>query len=99
VGDDDTYLSLLVAHSAPAEAFVPYGGAPGLNHLGFEVEDATALRDRMLAAGYRETGVPNTHPMRSRVYFADAEGIDWDFVEYLSSDPAERNDYSGEGAL
>lgn len=98
VGDDHTYLSLLVATEAPAEAFVPYGGAPGLNHLGFEVDDAAALRARLRAAGYRETGLPNAHPARRRVYFADAEGNDWEFVEYRSADPAERNDYSGEGA-
>ncbi len=98
VGDDDTYLSLLAATAAPAAPFVPYGGAPGLNHLGFEVDDVAALRKRMRAAGYRESTVPNTHPTRRRVYFADAEGNDWEFVEYRTSDPAERNDYAEEGA-
>jgi len=93
VGNDETYLALLAADVAPAAPFVPYAGAPGLNHLGFEVDDVAALRERLLAAGYAETTTPNAHPHRRRVYFEDAEGNDWEFVEYRSSDPAERNDY------
>jgi catechol 2,3-dioxygenase-like lactoylglutathione lyase family enzyme len=94
VGDDETYVALLAASGEGTEPFVPYAGGPGLNHLGFEVDDVAALRDRLLAAGYRETTTPNAHPHRRRVYFADAEGNDWEFVEYLSRDPAERNDYA-----
>ena len=77
-----------------AEAWVPYGGKPGLNHLGFEVEDVVGLRERLREAGYRESTVPNDHPHRTRVYFRDAEGNDWEFVQYLSDAPAERNDYA-----
>ncbi|MDJ0786687.1 MAG: VOC family protein [Myxococcota bacterium] len=93
VGTDDTYLALNEATEEPAEAWVPYAGKPGLNHLGYEVEDAAALRERMRAAGYRDSTVPNEHPHRRRVYFHDPEGNDWEFVEYLSDDPRERNDY------
>lgn len=96
VGNHETYVALLAAGGAVGEPFVPYAGAPGLNHLGFEVDDVAALRERMLAAGYHETTTPNAHPHRRRVYFADAEGNDWEFVEYLSRDPAERNDYAWE---
>ncbi len=42
----------------------------------------------------RETTVPNEHPHRTRVYFNDPEGNDWEFVEYHSQDPSERNDYA-----
>lgn len=94
VGDDAVYVALHQASRAEAERFVPYGGSPGLNHLGFEVDDVAAVRVRLAAAGYRETTVPNAHPHRTRVYFADAEGNDWEFVEYTSADPAERNDYA-----
>jgi len=93
VGNDETYLSLLEATGEALEGWSPYSGRPGLNHLGFEVDDAEALRVRLSAAGYRETTVPNAHPHRRRVYFEDAEGNDWEFVEYLSADPAERNAY------
>ena len=40
-----------------------------------------------------DSTVPNEHPQRQRVYFYDSEGNDWEFVEYASDDPAERNDY------
>ena len=94
VGNAETYLSLLAATGEAAERLVPYAGKPGLNHLGFEVDDVAALRERLCAAGYDETTVPNAHPYRRRVYFEDREGNDWEFVEYRSSDPAERNDYT-----
>ena len=93
VGTDDTYLALNEAPQEPAEERAPYSLVPGLNHLGYEVDDADALRRRMLAAGYRDSTVPNEHPHRKRVYFYDPEGNDWEFVQYLSDDPAERNDY------
>lgn len=94
VGTDSVYVALYSTTATPAERWVPYGGRPGLNHLGFEVDDVGALRERLAAAGYRETTVPNQHPHRKRVYFEDADGNDWEFVEYLSADPALRNDYA-----
>jgi catechol 2,3-dioxygenase-like lactoylglutathione lyase family enzyme len=94
VGNDETYLALHQARREPAEPWVPYTGKPGLNHLGFEVDDVAALGDRLRAAGYEDSTVPNAHPHRRRVYFHDAEGNDWEFVEYLSQDPALRNDYA-----
>lgn len=93
VGNDDTYLTLNESDNDPAEAWVPYSGKPGLNHLGYEVDDAEGLRTRMVAAGYDDSTVPNSHPHRTRVYFHDPEGNDWEFVQYYSDDPAERNDY------
>ena len=93
VGTDETYIALNEATAESEDKWVPYSGKAGVNHLGYEVDDADALRGRMLAAGYEESTVPNSHPHRKRVYFYDAEGNDWEFVQYSSSDPAERNDY------
>ena len=94
VGTDDTYLCFTQASKEPAERWEPYTGKPGVNHLGFEVEDVEKVRERLAAAGFRDSTYPNQHPHRRRVYFNDAEGNDWEFVQYLSSDPAERNDYT-----
>ncbi|HMB58785.1 MAG TPA: VOC family protein [Xanthomonadales bacterium] len=94
IGSDDFYLTLNNASEQPAENWVPYSGKPGVNHLGFEVEDAEAVRKRLNAAGYPDSTYPNAHPYRKRVYFNDPEGNDWEFVQYLSDDPAKRNDYS-----
>jgi hypothetical protein len=33
------------------------------------------------------------HAHRRRIDFNDREGNDWEFVQYLSDDPAKRNDY------
>jgi catechol 2,3-dioxygenase-like lactoylglutathione lyase family enzyme len=93
VGTDEAYLALSQATDEPERPWAPYEGRPGVNHLGFEVDDAEALRDRLLAAGYEESTVPNAHPYRKRVYFYDPEGNDWEFVEYLTDDRAKRHDY------
>jgi catechol 2,3-dioxygenase-like lactoylglutathione lyase family enzyme len=93
IGTDDSYIALNEATSEPTEVWRPYSGKPGVNHLGYEVDDVEALRRRMAAAGYRDSTVPNTHPHRARAYFYDPEGNDWEFVQYFSDVPAERNDY------
>src|SRR3954468_8069578 len=94
VGNDDTYVALSEATLASSEPWVPYEGRPGLNHLGFEVDDAESVRDRLRAAGYKDTTVSNSHPARARVYFNDLDGNDWEFVQYLTDDPDKRNDYT-----
>jgi catechol-2,3-dioxygenase len=90
LGTDDTYIAL-------SQAKVPRGmtrqGTP-LNHLAYEVTDVEMLRSRLRAAGYQEnTLAPNAHRYRKRLYFYDPEGNEWEFVQYLSDDPAKRNDY------
>lgn len=93
VGNDDFYLALSKATDLARAEKQPYDGKPGLNHLGFVVEDAGEVRKRLLAAGFRETTVENNHPARRRVYFNDAEGNDWEFVQYFTEDRKQRNDY------
>jgi catechol 2,3-dioxygenase-like lactoylglutathione lyase family enzyme len=94
VGTDEVYLALQSAPKEPAERWVPYSGKPGTNHLGFEVDDVEAVRERLAAAGYEDSTVPNAHPHRRRVYFHDHDGNDWEFVQYLSDDPVKRHDYA-----
>ena len=93
IGTDETYIALNEALSEPAESWVPYGGKPGLNHLGYEVADVDALRSRLNSGGYRDSTVPNDHPYRKRVYFHDDDGNDWEFVQYLSDEMTKRHDY------
>ena len=93
IGTDDTYIALSEATAEPAEPWIPYAGKPGVNHLGYEVDDVEALRKRLKTAGYDDSTVPNSHPFRQRVYFHDPDGNDWEFVQYYSDEPAERNDY------
>jgi catechol 2,3-dioxygenase-like lactoylglutathione lyase family enzyme len=93
IGTDETYIALYEARPGEEPRGRPYSGRPGLNHLAYEVDDVTALRGRLHAAGYQDSTVPNTHPHRKRVYFYDPDGNDWEFVEYLSKDPVKRHDY------
>lgn len=93
IGTDDTYLALTQSTVEPDQRWTPYAGVPGVNHLAYEVDDVEALRARLKSAGYRDSTVSNAHPHRKRVYFYDPDGNDWEFVQYLSQDPAERNDY------
>lgn len=93
IGTDDTYIALHESTDEPTEKWVPYAGKPGINHLGYEVDDVDAVRARLSGAGFRDSTYPNNHPHRKRVYFYDADGNDWEFVQYLSDDPKERNDY------
>ena len=98
VGNELTYVSL-TQHSRESRYSRSRYREPGLNHIGIVVEDAQALRDRMLAAGYRELALPVAHPERVIVSFADPDGNEFEFIEYYSTDPERRNDYSDEGLL
>ncbi|MEO8384765.1 MAG: VOC family protein [Betaproteobacteria bacterium] len=90
VGTDDTYIAL---NQAKGEIGATKKGTP-LNHLAYEVADVATIRAKLLKAGYRENLlVPNAHPYRKRMYFYDPEGNEWEFVQYLSGEAAERNDY------
>ena len=93
IGTADTYIALNEASRAPSGSREPYDGRPGINHLGYEVDDVDGVRERLAAAGFRDSTYPNNHPHRRRVYFYDADGNDWEFVEYLSDKIEERNDY------
>ena len=93
IGTNETYIALNETREAGAKGWAPYSGKPGVNHLGYEVDDVEAVRDRLAAAGFRESTYPNRHPYRKRVYFYDADGNDWEFVEYLTEDRSLRNDY------
>ena len=94
IGTDETYIALSETRAERNTDAVPYDGHPGINHLGYEVDDVEALKERLAAAGFRDSTYPNSHPHRKRVYFNDSDGNDWEFVEYFSDRPSERNDYS-----
>jgi catechol 2,3-dioxygenase-like lactoylglutathione lyase family enzyme len=88
VGTDETYIALSQAVVEPERRWTPYQGLQGVNHLAYEVDDVQALCGRMKSAAYRDSTPPNAHPYRRRVYFYDPEGNDWEFIQYLSQDPA-----------
>lgn len=91
IGTEDTYIALGEGKAEDRSGFYQ---ETGVNHLGYVVDDAEAVKQRLLNAGFKEGFKPAPHPHRRRVYFFDPDGMEWEFVEYFSQDPALKNDYS-----
>jgi len=68
--------------------------SPGVNHAGFVVSDIDALASRMEENGFKRDYPKQVQKYRIRDYFADADGNQYEFVQYLSDNVNERNDYS-----
>lgn len=94
-GTDETYIALQQNRRATGQSGAAYESV-GVNHIGFVVDDLDGLVERMERAGYplSPMSAMTGHPHRRRAYFNDADGLEWEFVEYTSEDPAERNDYT-----
>ncbi len=87
-GTENSYIALTeVKGSKPPST---------LRHIGLQVDDIEALMVRLSAAGFEpdDASALHGHPHRRRVYYIDGNGLGWEFVQYLSEDPAQRNDYS-----
>lgn len=90
-GDDESYVTLNDYGRGGQRDL--NGREPGLAHLGFIVEGLDEIVSRLKAAGYEPNFWGPDHPHRRNVYYIDDEGLEFEFVEYLSDDPAERNLY------
>ena len=88
IGNSTCYIAL--TERAGAESM------KDLRHIGVVVDDVEALMSRLSAAGYEpaDDSALDSHPHRRRVYYIDGNGLDWEFIEYLSARDEERNDYS-----
>ena len=91
VGDDEFYITLNdFGRGAQRDL---KSAEPGLAHIGFEVDSVDEIVANLKKAGHEPSSWAPDHPHRRRVYFIDGEGIEFEFIEYLSANPAERNDY------
>lgn len=88
-GDDYQYLTF--NDNGQGEPRDLEGHQPGLAHFGFVTNHLPSLVARLNAAGFGidKSGADDAH--RRNVYFIDPNGIEVEFVEYLSDLPAERN--------
>ncbi|MBO6837741.1 MAG: VOC family protein [Alphaproteobacteria bacterium] len=91
IGDDDTYITL--NDNGEGENRDLAGHNPGLAHIGFEVDDLDAVLARLLGAGYEIDIDGFDHPFRRNVYFVDPAGFQFEFIQYLSEKPEEKNRY------
>ena len=91
LGDEINYMAL---NSEGKEQGIHKNyDSSGINHLGFVVNDATGLAERLLAAGFERSYPEQLEEYRIREYFYDKDGNEFEFAEYLSEDPSERNAY------
>ena len=94
-GNEESYLALQQNQTHNNRAGTPYAN-DGINHLGFVIDDMQGLLGRMSLGGYEPTPASalESHPHRRRAYFFDGNGFEWEFVQYLSDNVGEKNDYS-----
>ena len=65
----------------------------GINHLGFVVDDVREIAENLLKAGYKRDYPKQIERFRIRDYFADKDGNQFEFVEYLTTNLKEMNSY------
>jgi len=92
VGDQDYYITL--NDNGVGENRDLIGHSTGLAHIGFVVDDADAIVERLQAKGYEVDIYGETHPYRKTFYFLDPAGFQFEFMQYLSEKDEERNTYS-----
>ena len=91
-GDARTYIAL---NSSIEEKHIEKNyNSSGINHLGFVVPDVAAIAKRLSEAGYKRSSPKEVEQFRIRDYFYDADGNEYEFIEYLSNQDSERNAYS-----
>lgn len=92
LGDQETYLAL---NQINGEINVKKDyQKTGINHIGFVVQHVNEVANRLLEAGFERDFPRQEEKFRIREYFADADGNEYEFVEYLSEKPEEKNLYA-----
>ncbi|MGF1720863.1 VOC family protein [Vibrio kyushuensis] len=92
VGDDQSYIALGSNGKGDAEDWTAQ--FTGVKHIGIVVPNIAELEARLTEAGYEldHRGAP--HPHRINAYYMEDHNIQFEFIEYLSELPAEKNDYT-----
>jgi len=92
LGDDTTYIAINQALAKDDKTNNSYDRI-GINHLGFVVQDVETIAHNLLSNGYQRDYPKQVEQYRIRDYFADADGNQYEFVQYLSEVIAEKNSY------
>ncbi len=90
-GGEDTYLTL----NSNGQGKLPHREDyhQGMAHLCFEVSSVVRLTERLEQAGFTPSHHGTPHPHRRNVYYIDDQGLEFEFVEYFSDLPEEKNLY------
>lgn len=93
-GDDYNYLAFhQVLQDVPNSSIIKTKLDLGFSHLAFEVDDLQQVTERLSVAGYQPRSNGNPTEYRKNLYYSDPNGIDVEFVQYLTDQPELRNDY------
>jgi catechol 2,3-dioxygenase-like lactoylglutathione lyase family enzyme len=93
LGDDDSYIAINQATHNHLKAEKNYDKI-GINHLGFVVDNVEEIANNLIKAGYQRDYPKQVERFRIRDYFADADGNQFEFVQYLSELAEEKNSYT-----
>ncbi|MRI31526.1 lactoylglutathione lyase [Endozoicomonas sp. OPT23] len=93
-GNEVIYLTLNEPLEGKADALAKNYAVSGLNHLAFVVDDIDSIDQRLQASGYKSDPVfQEESELRRRHYYEDSNGLEWEFVQYLTDDLSLRNHY------
>ena len=81
IGTDDAYVALYTPGRPDANAGANYTTVGGLNHIAVTVEDLDAMEAAIRTHGF-ETGNHADYEPGRRFYFHDADGIEYEVVQY-----------------
>lgn len=91
VGNDDFYITLNDHGEGQMRDLT--SNQNGLAHVGFAVENVDQIVKNLISKGYNPDHTGGTHPFHKSMYFIDPQGLEFEFVEYSSEIPAEKNMY------
>lgn len=92
LGNAQSYVALFSPYERAESEIHPINYTKnGFNHVGFVVQDIEGIAERLLAAGYVRDYPKQVESVRIRDYFIDHDGNEFEFVQYLTEDPALRN--------
>lgn len=92
LGNEETYVALntsLTPVNHPSKSYLKNG----INHIGFVVSDVSGVANRLIEAGFKRDYPREEETFRIRDYFADDDGNEYEFIQYLSNKVEERNSY------
>jgi catechol 2,3-dioxygenase-like lactoylglutathione lyase family enzyme len=81
IGTDDQYLALYTPGAPEKATQITHATLAGLNHIGVVVDDITATEAAVKQHGFEPHNHADYEP-GVRFYFMDADGIDYEVVQY-----------------
>lgn len=94
IGTERSCIALQSGGAGIADQYPEWrSSALGTKHIGIVVPSLNETLQRLAAAGYTPDHWGGAHPFRKSAYVLAREGLQFEFVEYLSLNLGERNDY------